>query len=249
MSNRLAVKRRVPRLFVERDLAGSTLALDERESHYLGHVLRLGRGDELVAFDGLGTERRAKVGELQRRGATLDLGEVTAPLPESPLALTLLQALPKADAMDLIVQKATELGVRRITPVYSEFSVVRLDAERAERRVEHWRRIAQSACEQCGRHRPPSIDVPTELATSFGALDTDLRIALDPTADTRMPAIAPSPASAVLAIGPEGGFGANDWRQLDKAGFRRVTVGGRVLRAETAAIAACAIAQSCWGDL
>lgn len=245
----IVVKRRVPRLFVERDLAGSTLALDEREAHYVGHVLRLGRGDDLVAFDGLGTERRAKVSDLQRRGATLELGEVSAPLAESPLALTLVQALTKADAMDLIVQKATELGVRRIAPVYSEFSVVKLDAERAERRVEHWRRIAQSACEQCGRHRPPSIEAPVELAASFSTLETDTRIALDPTANTRLSAIAPSPASAVLAIGPEGGFGTNDWRQLDNAGFRRVTVGGRVLRAETAAIAACAIAQSCWGDL
>lgn len=243
------VKRRVPRLYIERDLAGSTLSLDEREAHYLGHVLRLGRGDALIAFDGMGTERHATVGSLQRRGATLELGDPQTPLPESPLTLTVLQALPKADAMDLIVQKATELGVHRIAPVYTEFSVVKLDAERAERRVEHWRRIAQSACEQCGRHRPPVIDAPVDLATRASALDVPVRLALDPAADTRFESVTPQPTSVVLAIGPEGGFGTNDWRLLDKAEFRRISVGSRVLRAETAAIAACAIAQSCWGDL
>lgn len=243
------VKRRVPRLFIERDLAGSTLALDEREAHYLGHVLRLDRGDALIAFDGAGTERHATVRSLQRRGATLELGDANAPLPESSLALTLLQALPKADAMDLVVQKATELGVRRIAPVHTEFSVVKLDAERAERRVEHWRRIAQSACEQCGRHRPPEIDMPVELLPRLNMLEAETRIALDPGAATRLAALTPRPTSAVIAIGPEGGFGTNDWRLLDKAGFGRVSVGERVLRAETAAIAACAIAQSCWGDL
>lgn len=243
------VKRRVPRLFVERDLGGSTLELDEREAHYLGNVLRLQRGDELVAFNGLGTERHASVLALQRRGATLELGEPHAALAESRLALTLLQAMPKADAMDLIVQKATELGVQRITPVHTEFSVVKLDGERALRRTEHWQRIAQSACEQCGRHRPPLIATPLELAESLAALETETRLALDPQATERFASLTPPMASAVLAVGPEGGFGGNDWRLLGKHGFRRVALGPRVLRAETAAIAVCAIAQSCWGDL
>src|SRR5512143_812270 len=117
-------KRRITRLFVERDLGGDTLPLDESEGHYLGHVLRLQRGDELIAFNGRGEERHALVSALQRRGALLELRATHAALPESPLALTLVQALPKADAMDLIVQKATELGARTIVPVYAEFSVV-----------------------------------------------------------------------------------------------------------------------------
>jgi 16S rRNA (uracil1498-N3)-methyltransferase len=152
--------------------------------------------------------------------------------------------------MDLIVQKATELGVRRITPVYSEFSVVRLAAERAERRVEHWRRIAQSACEHFGRHTPPAVSAPTMLQDALRALPARAaKFALDPGADARLAAV-PRPATGLaVAIGPEGGFSVLDWQQLDAAGLARVTLGPRVLRAETAAIAACAIAQAEWGDL
>ena len=245
-----AHKRRVPRLFLERDLSGDKLALDEREAHYLGHVLRLKRGDELVAFNGLGTERRASVGSLQRRGAELELRETVDAVPASRLELTLVQALPKSDAMDLTVQKATELGARAIVPVYTEFSVVKLDSERAERRVEHWRKIAKSACEQCGRHVPPTIREPgplTEALETLAAADT--RLALDPDARRRLADVSAPVQLVAVAVGPEGGFGASDWRRLDAARFARVGLGPRVLRAETAALAACAVAQSLWGDL
>jgi len=128
-----ATTHRSTRLYIERELVGTRLELDESESHYLGHVLRLKRGDTLVVFNGSGTERDASVETLQKRSATLALKAARAPLAESPLDLTLVQALPKSDAMDLIVQKATELGVRTLIPVYAEFSVVKLDAERSER--------------------------------------------------------------------------------------------------------------------
>jgi 16S rRNA (uracil1498-N3)-methyltransferase len=243
-------KRRVPRLFLERDLGGATLALDERESHYLGNVLRLKPGDELVAFDGRGTERRATVIGLQRRGAALELRAALEPISASRLDLALVQAIVKSDAMDLIVQKATELGVRTIVPVYTEFSVVKLDGERAERRLEHWNKIAQGACEQSGRHEPPAICAADLLAPALAALPaTDVKLALDLEAHERLAAAAHVPAAAILAVGPEGGFGANDWRRLDAAGFRRAGLGPRVLRAETAAIAVCAVAQSLWGDV
>ncbi len=243
-------KLKITRLFVDHDLGGDTLPLDEGEVHYLGHVLRLQRGDELIAFNGRGEERHALVGTLQRRAAVLELRAVHAALPESRLDLTLVQALPKADAMDLIVQKATELGARTIVPVYAEFSVVRIDGERLDRRVEHWRRIARSACEQCGRHTPPKIVVPVPLHDGVRELPLDAsKLALDRAADERFAAV-PRPASGiVVAVGPEGGFAPSDWRQLDASGFARATLGPRVLRAETAAITACAIAQAQWGDL
>jgi 16S rRNA (uracil1498-N3)-methyltransferase len=242
-------KHRTTRLFVDRDLDGDTLPLDEGEAHYLGHVLRLQRGDELIAFNGRGEERHALVSALQRRGAVLALRAEHPALPESPLDLTLVQALPKADAMDLIVQKATELGARTIVPVYAEFSVVRIDGERLDRRVEHWRRIAQSACEQSGRHRPPTILVPAALHDGLRELPSSVvKLALDPAADARFAAAPRAANGLVVAIGPEGGFAAADWRHLDAAGFTRVTLGSRVLRAETAAITACAIAQAQWGD-
>ena len=245
-----ARKNRTTRLFVDRDLGGDTLPLDEDEAHYLVHVLRLQRGNELIAFNGRGDERHAVVSALQRRGAVLELRAEHAALQESPLNLTLVQALPKADAIDLIVQKATELGVRTIVPVYSEFSVVRIDDDRLDRRVEHWRRIAQSACEQCGRHAPPKILVPAALNDALRELPPNVaKLALDPATEGRL-AAAPRPANGIaVAVGPEGGFAPSDWRQLDAAGFARATLGPRVLRAETAAITACVIAQAQWGDL
>lgn len=241
---------RSPRLYIERKLDGESLTLDEREAHYLGHVLRLQRGDELVVFNGRGTERQAGVKAVQRRAATLALGAAQEPLPESPLDLTIVQALPKSDAMDLIVQKATELGVRALVPVYTEFSVVKLDAERSARRLDHWQKIAQSACEQCGRHRLPRIDAPVQLVDALATLPEDsVRIALDPAADPAFGKQTRAPRGLVVAVGPEGGFGPADWRRLDAARFTRMTLGTRVLRAETAALAVAAIAQSCWGDL
>ncbi|HET7924533.1 MAG TPA: 16S rRNA (uracil(1498)-N(3))-methyltransferase, partial [Rhodanobacteraceae bacterium] len=233
----------------ELDLDGTSLALDDSEAHYLGHVLRLARGHRLVVFNGRGTEREASVDSLQRRGALLALGAVHVALPESPLDLTLLQALPKSDAMDLIVQKATELGVRTLVPAYTEFSVVKLDAERSERRVDHWRKIARSSCEQCGRHTPPRIEPPRPLADALATLPAaPKRLALEPSAELRLGEQMPV-SGLIVAVGPEGGFGATDWRRLDAAQFARVSLGQRVLRAETAALAACAIAQSRWGDL
>lgn len=241
---------RTPRLYLEHELAGSSLTLDEREAHYLGHVLRLARGERLVVFNGRGAERFASVMSLQRRGATLELADDLAALPESRLDLTLIQALPKSDAMDLIVQKATELGARSLLPVYTEFSVVKLDAERSERRVDHWRKIAQSACEQCGRHQPPRIEPPAALTAALESLPNGtVRFALEPSSPLSL-ARQPTPALAlVVAVGPEGGFGPADWRQLDAAQFARAALGPRVLRTETAAVAVCAIAQSCWGDV
>ena len=243
-------KHRTVRLFVDRDLDGDTLPLDEGEAHYLAHVLRLQRGDELIVFNGRGEERHALVSAVQRRSAVLALRAGHPSLPESPLDLTLVQALPKADAMDLIVQKATELGARTIVPVYAEFSVVRIEGERLDRRVEHWRRIAQSACEQSGRHAPPQILVPVPLNDGVRDLPRDVaKLALDPTAGARFAATPRAPHSLAVAVGPEGGFAQADWLHLDAAGFTRVTLGSRVLRAETAAITACAIAQAQWGDL
>lgn len=241
---------RSPRLYIDRDLEGLRLELGESEAHYLGHVLRLKRGDRLVVFNGRGTERDASVDALQRRGATLALSAPRDPLPESPLELTLIQALPKSDAMDLIVQKATELGARAIVPVYTEFSVVKLDAERSDRRIDHWLKVARAACEQCGRHQPPRIEPPAPLAAALEALSGAAdRLALEPSAGQSLAERAAPAHGLVVAIGPEGGFASADRRRLEAARFVPVSLGPRVLRAETAALAVCAVAQSRWGDL
>jgi 16S rRNA (uracil1498-N3)-methyltransferase len=234
---------------VDRELEGETLSLDERESHYLGHVLRFKRGDHLVAFNGRGTERGAIVSSLGRHSAELELTAMLLPLPASGLDLTVVQALTKGDAMDLVVQKATELGVSAILPVYTEFGVVKLEPARAERRLEHWRRIAQSACEQSGRHELPRIASPVALGACLESLPANgARFALDPDAQTKL-GRAMKPDHVVAAVGPEGGFALDDWRRLDRAGFERVTLGPRVLRVETATLSVCAVVQSLWGDM
>jgi 16S rRNA (uracil1498-N3)-methyltransferase len=245
-----AQRRRISRLYLDRDLGTDRITLTDREAHYLGTVLRLKRGDRLLAFNGRGQERHAAVRTITRRLTELDLLEPAAPLPEPKLDLTLLQALPKGEAMDLIVQKATELGVGAVVPVVSDFSVVRLDDERAARRVEHWTRIAQSACEQCGRHRPMEIHPVTPLEACLASVpESAVKLALDTGAEAAFAPPAMPAGKAVLLVGPEGGFSETDLARIDTAGFAALRLGPRTLRAETAAIVACALLQHCWGDL
>jgi 16S rRNA (uracil1498-N3)-methyltransferase len=151
--------------------------------------------------------------------------------------------------MDFTVRKAVELGVAEIRPLLAAASVARPRGERAASRVEHWRKIARSACEQCGRHTPPLIEAPAELHAGCEALPAATRkVALDLDSAARLARLELRNAPLALAVGPEGGFSAEDWRRLDAAAFERVALGPRVLRAETAALAACSLAQSLWGD-
>ena len=246
-------RNRTPRLFLQEDLSNGSIALNDRQAHYLRQVLRLRSGDPVLLFNGRGEERHAIVDTLARTGSVLRITDVAQPLPESPLELSLLQAVAKADAMDLIVQKAAELGVRSLSPVLTDFSVVRLDDARAARRTDHWRKIAQSACEQCGRHYPPVITAPRSLSDVLaGVASESSRVTLHPDAadtlhDVALEAVGVSRLS--LLIGPEGGFSERELEQADNAGFRRVSLGPRILRTETAAVAACTLSQALWGDL
>jgi 16S rRNA (uracil1498-N3)-methyltransferase len=242
--------RRIPRLYVDRDLGRDRAQLTERETRYLGNVLRLRRGDSVLAFNGRGQERFASISSLSRAHGELTLLDPIDPLPESTLPLTLVQALPKTEAMDLIVQKATELGLKSLWPVNTDFSVVKLDAERAARRAEHWRRIAQSACEQSGRHSPPQIEPVRPLAEALDAMANDsIRLVLDPRAGSTFADTPPPHDDVFLIIGPEGGFSESDMQRLDERGCQRLRLGPRTLRVETAAIVAVGLLQVQWGDL
>ncbi|HEX7081746.1 MAG TPA: 16S rRNA (uracil(1498)-N(3))-methyltransferase [Gammaproteobacteria bacterium] len=241
---------RVTRLFLDLDLSGDRAELRERESNYLGSVLRLRRGDPVLVFNGRGQERHATIASLARRHAELALLDHVEPLPESHLRLTLVQALPKADAMDFVVQKVTELGVHALWPVTTDYTVVRLGPDRAERRAAHWRRIAQSACEQCGRHRPPDIREVASLDDALGGLpQPSVRIVLDPRADSSLEAAERTANAVFLLVGPEGGFSSPDLERIDEHGFERMRLGPRTLRAETAAIIGAGLLQALWGDL
>lgn len=224
---------------------------------YLCRVLRLRVGDELVLFDGAGREAPARIVTIDPGPGAVELALTAPPGPAvvapAPLALTLILGLLKGEKMELVVQKATELGVARIVPVSCARSVVRLDAARAGGRADRWRKIAREAARQCGRADTPTLTPVTSFAEAVAAAPADAFRAIfyeDARAVSLRRALpAMRPPAAVLAVGPEGGFDADEVAQARAAGFVVVGFGPRVLRAETAAIAALAVLGFALGDL
>jgi 16S rRNA (uracil1498-N3)-methyltransferase len=239
----------VPRVYVDMPLSpGSVIELPPSAAQHLAKVLRARSGDEIVLFTGAGLEFAAAVESIRGSRVTAAVGEARAIDRESPLAVTLVQCIARGDRMDVIVQKATELGVARIVPVMSRRSVVRLDAAQAASKAEHWRGITVAACEQCGRNRLPVIEAPRQLIRYLGeAPPGGARLLLDPDAG-RSDAALKIDAAVEMAIGPEGGFDVEELEAFRVSGFVSVTLGPRVLRTETAAIAGLAWLQSRYGD-
>jgi 16S rRNA (uracil1498-N3)-methyltransferase len=228
--------------------AGLRLELPAAAGVHLAKVLRVRNGDEVVVFAGDGYEYPASVESVRGTRVAVAIGAARAVDRESPLAVTLVQCLARADRMDVIVQKATELGVARIVPVESRRGVVRLAAAQAESKAAHWRAIAVSACEQCGRNRLPSVETSRRLIDYLGTLPAGgTRLLLEPAAEPRR--AAPIGGEVTIAIGPEGGLDDEEIEAFRLAGFEAVRLGPRVLRTETAAIAALAWLQGRYGDL
>ena len=247
---------RLTRCHVELPLQpGTTVVLPEHAGNHLARVLRLREGDPCVLFNGDGHDYAARIVEAGKRSTVIEVLDATPVDNESPLRVTLVQGIARGEKMDLVLQKATELGVDRIVPVNSERSEVKLDGERLERRVAHWRAVLASACEQCGRARLPRLDAPVALASVGGLLDPGgLRLTLDPQGAHALPGLAPRlPAdgsgTVVVAVGPEGGWAPRDRDRLQAAGFEGLRLGPRVLRTETAGLAAIAALQALYGDL
>jgi 16S rRNA (uracil1498-N3)-methyltransferase len=240
---------RLTRVFVETPLAaGMTVSLTGDSGNHVARVLRLREGDALTLFDGRGGEYGARIGGMQRGGVRVEVGEHSAVERESPLELTLLQSIARGERMDLIVQKATELGATRIVAVAAERTVVRLDARQAERKAAHWRAIAVAACEQCGRNRVPAVDGPAELESAVRR-EAALKLLLDPLGRAPMARAGELARSIALLVGPEGGFTDLESELARRAGFEPRHMGPRVLRTETAAITALAALQATAGDL
>ena len=240
------------RLFVSNELAtGQQLQLVKEQAHYVCRVLRLRIGDSMTVFNGEDGEFDATLESIGRNVAIALIGARLETTTESPLKVHLVQGISRGERMDLVIQKATELGVKRISPVLTEFGVVKLDARRAAKRHDHWRGVAQSACEQSGRTRPPLIDESMALNTWFGthtkAAGSDL--ILRPGAATALTSLSAPATKVCLLIGPEGGFSDTEYENAALAGFKEVSRGRRILQTETAAIAALAIVQALWGDL
>jgi 16S rRNA (uracil1498-N3)-methyltransferase len=253
---------RLTRVFFDGALdSGSIVDLPRDTGAHLAKVLRARSGDELVVFNGDGREFTAVIETVRGSRVSAAIGSARTIDRESPFSLTLVQCVPRGDRMDFIVQKATELGVGCIAPVLSQRSVVRLDEAQAASKQAHWQAVAVSACEQCGRNRLPAVQAPQPLLDYLGTTasgDTAglLRLVLEP--ERAAPASQRSPlmnhaagaiTGAVIAIGPEGGFEPEELEAFRLSAFSRLGLGPRVLRTETAAIAAIAVLQARFGDM
>jgi 16S rRNA (uracil1498-N3)-methyltransferase len=237
---------RLSRFFIDAPLSLGQHELPEAQAHYIGRVLRHVLGDAVQLFDGSGREFLGELIEVSKKTVRVELREQLAGQAESPLRIHLGQGLSRGERMDWAIQKATELGVGEITPIVSERCEVRLKDERADKRLAHWRQVAISACEQCGRSVLPVIHAPASLGEWQAAVQAELKLVLHPVA-------APleshaRPQSLAFLIGPEGGLSEAEVEQAKAAGFHAARLGPRVLRTETAPVVALAVAQQLWGD-
>jgi 16S rRNA (uracil1498-N3)-methyltransferase len=242
--------KRLPRVYFPGEVAAHGVCdLPPEQSHHVARVLRLTAGDAVVAFDGRGNEYDAVIERVSKSAVTLRMGDAKPMDRESPLQVTLAQGISSGERMDYTVQKAVELGVYAIQPVVTERSVVRLGSERAAKRVVHWRSIAIAACEQCGRNRVPEIHPVASLAAWLGTPEPHTtRLTLAPDASVRLVEMDRVAQPLILLVGPEGGLAPRERADAIAAGFTAARLGPRVLRTETAALAALAALQTVWGD-
>jgi len=225
--------------------------LGDGQARYLARALRLRPGDTLTLFDGSGGEYGAEILRIEKNAVEIETGTFSERSSESKLPIRLVQGVSKGGRMDTVVQKATELGVQIISPVLSEYSVLKLDGEKAAKRRDHWQRISQSACEQCGRNVVPAIDavIPINGWHKNNRSEAATRLILIPDAPAPLSSVARPGSRVTLLIGPEGGFSDAEQKQATSCGFKPVSLGPRILRTETAAIAAITAVQTLWGDL
>jgi 16S rRNA (uracil1498-N3)-methyltransferase len=224
-----------------------TVTLTEDEARHLREVLRLKPGDEVSVFDGEGKEFRASVTEARRESATLELeNEINPARPESPLQITLAVALLKGEKFDLVVQKATELGVTKVLPLITRHADIKLrDQADAAKRVTRWQRIALEAAKQSGRAVVPEVSLPIALESAF----KNPCLLFSERGGQGLEQILEPLGSVTAIVGSEGGWSDEELEQARAAGAQIVTLGGRILRAETAAITAAALQQHRFGDL
>ncbi len=237
---------RLSRFFIDAPLSLGEHDLPEAQAHYIGRVLRMAPGDAVQLFDGSGQEYLGQLLEVGKKTVRVSLDRALAGQADSPLHVHLGQGLSRGERMDWAIQKATELGVNAITPIFSDRCEVRLKDERADKRLLHWRQVAISACEQCGRSTVPVIHPPLLLADWLKQVEADLKLVLHPVAE---PLVSHAkPATLAFLIGPEGGLTDGEVEQAKGNGFHAARLGPRVLRTETAPVVALAVAQQLWGD-
>lgn len=241
----------VPRIFVDIELAhGTSVTLPDAAYRHLVVVLRRIKGDPVTLFNGQGGEYSGVLETVKRNNVTARITQFNAISRESPLNITLAQAVSKGERMDYTVQKAVELGVTSIQPLVTDHGVVKLSEERWQRKQEHWQAVAVSACEQSGRTRVPHVARVLDLRDWLNTLPSEsVRVVLALKATTMLGELKPQGSPILLAVGPEGDFSEVEQSLLDLAGFRRTWLGPRLLRTETAGVVALSVLQSLWGDL
>ncbi len=241
---------RIPRIYTPQPLVTSAhLTITGQAAHHVTHVLRLRTGASIRVFDGQGCEHQAKLTAITRAGIALEIREPVAVTPESSLHLTLLQGIARNDRMDFILQKAVELGIQTIQPIWMQRSHARLKGKRLEKRIGHWQGVITSACEQCGRATLPQLSLPEDYINWINAgTISDLRLMLQPDARSCLRNLEKPAGGIAMLVGPEGGLAPEEQALARAAGFTGIRIGPRVLRTETAALATLAGIQTLWGD-
>jgi 16S rRNA (uracil1498-N3)-methyltransferase len=227
---------------------GQAVSLDKKSSHHVAHVLRFAVGDPLTIFNGDGCDYDGKVESISRQAVTVIIEQKRAESKESPLNLRLAMGIIKADAMDFVIQKAVELGVREITPILAARSQLKWRQSVIDKRVAHWQAVMEQACEQCGRNCLPVLKPPCLFDDFLNDVSGEV-VVLDPVADSTWPTVNVSADGITLLIGPEGGWTDDECAAFDAHAVTRVCLGPRVLRAETAAVVGLSLAQHHFGDL
>ncbi|MDN6180465.1 MAG: 16S rRNA (uracil(1498)-N(3))-methyltransferase [Halomonas subglaciescola] len=244
-----AANGKMPRSYVPATLSvGGSITLPDGVARHVTRVLRLAVGAPLVVFDGQGSEAGVRLAEVSRKHTTVSVEAVWTGRFESPLRVHLGQAISKGDRMDYAVQKAVELGVAAITPLYTRRGDVRLKGEREAKKLAHWQAVAASACEQSGRATVPPVHPPLSLDEWLLQRDEPLRLMLHPATENGLKT-ACKPDAAALLIGPEGGLAPEDIEAARASQFTPLTLGPRVLRTETAPLVALTLLQHLWGDM
>jgi 16S rRNA (uracil1498-N3)-methyltransferase len=240
----------IPRFYCPIDITPSSQQrLPESAAHHALKVLRLKRGDQITMFNGGGGEFEASIHLASREAVIVDIGKHIDVERESTLATTLVQSLSSAERMDLTLQKSVELGVSEIQPIVTDRSIVRLEGERAERRARHWQNVVIAACEQCGRNRVPQVLPMLSFDDWLAApRERETQILLSPQGGSYLDQLRHPSTKVHLLAGPEGGLTDFERQRAVKAGFNAVVLGPRILRTETAALAALSAMQMLWGD-
>lgn len=244
---------RIPRIYQPVPLeVGGLVTLDAQAASHVVRVLRLKEGDQVTVFNGEGGEFCGEIAETGKRRVKINLNDYRAPDNESPLYITLIQGVSRGERMDYTLQKAVELGVKEVYPVFSEFSSVHINDERKEKKQQHWQGVINSACEQSGRNSIPRLQQSASLYESLGQIDLsgyDLCLVLNHRASQSLADLGnEKPQRIVLVAGPEGGLSQTEIDELERRQFISIRLGPRVLRTETAALAAISAVQLLWGD-